>query len=236
MFFRSHDAADSHPCINVAVPGSGCVPVTLLPGTLLPGSVRKQIPLLVILLLGSGCAWNRAEPEPLPPPPPASTPAPREEPLPSTSPRDRTEEILAEGSAFLAMGDLAASRARFQYVLDRWEAEDTVEDEVPPDFRAQALWHLGLIHLLPDGPDRDEEQALSILTRLAEEYPATPEGVQARWIRALLQDLEGARRRGAEQEQRIRELNETVEQLRRIDLNRRPAAPRSDTLRLSRQR
>lgn len=230
MFFRSCDAPDIRPCPSVSVPGTSSLPDELLPG---PG--RKWFALLGILLLGSGCAWTRAEPEPTPPPPAASPATSPEEPPPPAPLRDRTEEILAEGRAYLAVGDLAASRARFQYVLDRWEAEDASGDEVPPDLRAQALWHLALIHLLPDGSDRDEDQALSILTRLAEEYPATPEGVQARWVRAVLEDLEGARRRGAEQEQRIRELNETVEQLRRIDLNRRPASSRPDTLGLTRQ-
>jgi len=198
------------------------------------GAGRTAVLSLVMLLAGSGCTWIRGEPEPPPAPPPASAPAAEEE-VPVVVPRDRTEEILAEGAAYLAIGDLSASRARFQYVLDRWEEEDGNGVEIPAELRARALWHLGLLHLLAEGQDRDEEQALSLLTRLSEEYPATPEGVQARWLRTVLQDLEGARRRGAEQEQRIRELNETVEQLRRIDLNRRPAPPRPDTLPLTRE-
>jgi hypothetical protein len=200
------------------------------------GARRTAVLSLVMLLAGSGCAWIRGEPEPPPAPPPASAPAPSpEEEAPVVVPRDRTEEILAEGTAYLAIGDHSASRARFQYVLDRWEEEDGNGVAIPAELRARALWHLGLLHLLAEGQERDEEQALSLLTRLSEEYPATPEGVQARWLRTLLQDLEGARRRGAEQEQRIRELNETVEQLRRIDLNRRPAPPRTDTLQLTRE-
>ena len=198
------------------------------------GAGRTAVLSLVMLLAGSGCTWIRGEPEPPPAPPPASAPA-AEEAVPVVVPRDRTEEILAEGAAYLAIGDLSASRARFQYVLDRWEEEDGNGVAIPAELRARALWHLGLLHLLAEGQDRDEEQALSLLTRLSEEYPATPEGVQARWLRTVLQDLEGARRRGAEQEQRIRELNETVEQLRRIDLNRRPAPPRADTLPLTRE-
>ncbi len=203
-----------------------------------PGAGQSAVLSLVILLAGSGCAWIRNEPEPPPAPPPVSAPAPApssEPEPPPVVPRDRTEEILAEGKAYLAIGDHSASRARFQYVLDRWEEEVGNGVEIPAELRARALWHLGLLHLLAEGQDRDEEQALSLLTRLVEEYPATPEGVQARWLRTLLQDLEGARQRGAEQEQRIRELNETVEQLRRIDLNRRPAPPRPDTLPLTRE-
>jgi hypothetical protein len=200
------------------------------------GAGRTAALSLVMLLAGSGCTWIRGAPEPPPAPPPASASPPSSEAeSPPVVPRDRTEEILAEGAAYLAIGDHSASRARFQYVLDRWEEEDGNGVEIPAELRARALWHLGLLHLLGEGPDRDEEQALSLLTRLSEEYPATPEGIQARWLRTLLQDLEGARRRGAEQEQRIRELNETVEQLRRIDLNRRPAPPRADTLQFTRK-
>jgi hypothetical protein len=190
--------------------------------------VSKAALVLPIAVLLSGCAWKRGEAEPAPVPTTRSAPVVVEAAPPPPPPRDRSEEILAEGAAFLAIGDFSASRSRIQYLLDHWEENDG--GDVPAGLRAKALWHLGLLHLLPDAPDRDPERALSILTRLTEEYPATPEGVQAQWIRGLLQELDGARQQGAQQEQRIRELNETVEQLRRIDLNRRPAPPRPDTL------
>ncbi len=190
-----------------------------------PVGAALALPVLVAL---SACTWTRGGgEETLPPPPARSAPEVMPASPPPPPPRDRSEEILAEGAAFLAIGDFAASRSRIQHLLDRWEEEDG--GNPPAELRAKALWHLGLLHLLPEAPDRDPERALSILTRLTEEYPATPEGVQAQWIRGLLEELEGVRQQGAQQEQRIRELNETVEQLRRIDLNRRPAPPRPDT-------
>lgn len=193
-----------------------------------PRPVGAAAACLVVLALSAGCStWTRGETEPEPPAPLSSPPVVVVEEGPPPPPSDRTEEILAEGAAYLAIGDFATSRSRLEYVLDRSEQDG---NGVRPELRARALWHLGILHLVQEGSERDEERALSILTRLTEEYPATAEGVQALWLRGILEELDGARRRTAEQEQRIQELNDTVEQLRRIDLNRRPAPPRSDTL------
>jgi hypothetical protein len=195
-----------------------------------PRPVGFSAACLVVLALGTGCGTSiRGEAEPEPPAPLPSPPVVVVEQDPPPPPPDRTEEILAEGAAYLAIGDFATSRSRLEYVLDRSEEAG---NGVRPELRARALWHLGILHLVQDGSERDEDRALSILTRLTEEYPATAEGVQARWLRGILEELDGARRRTVEQEQRIQELNDTVEQLRRIDLNRRPAPPRSDTLNL----
>lgn len=206
------------------VPMNPAVPTR---GKLWRGNPRRLIGLLV-LALGAGCTWVRGDSEP---DPPAPTPSPpvvvMEQEDPPLPPVDRTEEILAEGAAFLAVGEYEQSRERLQYVLDRYEEDG---NGVRPELRARALWHLGILHLVQEGAERDEDRAKAILTRLSEEYPATAEGVQARWLRDLMEELDGARQQTAEHEQRIRELNDTVEQLRRIDLNRRPAPPRSDTL------
>jgi hypothetical protein len=190
-----------------------------------PHRIRAPALLGLLALFQAGCGLRGSGTEPAPPTP---EPAPvASEPV-SSAPAvaDRVEEILAEGQAFLAAGELQASRARFEYVLDRAEEDGP---GVAAGLRARALWHLSVIHLLGIGASGDGDRALALLTRLVEEHPLTPEAVQARWVRGLLQELEGARREKADQERVIRELTETVEQLRRIDLNRRPSPPRPDT-------
>lgn len=66
---------------------------------------------------------------------------------------------------------------------------------------------------------------MAVLDRLADTHGETVGGAQARWVRSLLTELESIRSQVEAQERLLQQLTETVEQLKRIDLNRRPARP-----------
>jgi len=124
-----------------------------------------------------------------------------------------TEILLEQGRALLVAGRHEEAVAAFETYLVFGE---------DPEHRRSATWSLALVYLLPTSPLRSQPRALALLATLEEGHPGSLEAMQAGWIRAMLQ--EGARNRSAiqEHERTIRELNELVEQLKQIDLNRRP--------------
>ncbi|MEX2530636.1 MAG: hypothetical protein WD960_07675 [Gemmatimonadota bacterium] len=99
---------------------------------------------------------------------------------------------------------------------------------------ARAIWGLAMLHLTPDSPTHDPTLGKDFLHRLEEEFPGTTWSTQARWAQGLVGELERVRVEAAEQEILLRQLTETVEQLRRIDLNRRPTGGTADTTRTRR--
>lgn len=160
--------------------------------------------------------------------PPAPEPIP-EQPVvierveEAPEPETGAEALLREAEARLGKGDVEEAVKAFETYL----AFDVRENGTH-----RALWGLALAHLLPDTPVENPERASRLLERLQEQHPLTVEALQARWIRSMLDDLSRARLVAQERERTIRQLNETLEQLRQIDLNRRPGGgPRpADTL------
>ncbi|CAN5720575.1 hypothetical protein BH23GEM11_BH23GEM11_05870 [soil metagenome] len=124
-----------------------------------------------------------------------------------------TEMLLEQGHALLVAGRYEEAVAAFETYLVFGEQ---------PDHRRSATWSLALVYLLPTSPLRSQPRALALLDSLAEAHPGSLEAIQAGWIRTVLQ--ESARNRSAlqEHERTIRDLNVLVEQLKQIDLNRRP--------------
>jgi hypothetical protein len=144
---------------------------------------------------------------------PATTSGAEESEASSSYEEPATEMLLEQGHALLVAGRHEEAVAAFETYLVFGEH---------PDHRRAATWSLALVYLLPTSPLRSQPRALALLRTLEEGHPGSLEAMQAGWIRAMLQ--EGARNRSAiqEHERTIRELNELVEQLKQIDLNRRP--------------
>ena len=152
--------------------------------------------------------------------PPAATPVTSAEDPSESSTQLRT--LLLDGERLLAEGDLDEAIEAFQGYLAFGGSEDG---------SARALWGLGLSFLVPDEETHDPERGLRALDTLVDDHPLTLQGQQAQWLRGLIMELGQARAIAREQEQLIEQLSEMVEQLRRIDLDRRPGGVRPDSVR-----
>jgi hypothetical protein len=187
------------------------------PRTCLPRSASRILALSAMILL-AGCGLRATSPgavvvpEGSVPSAEASTAEIAElEGSPGATPA--TEALLEQGKALLLAG-------RFEEAVSALETYLVFGEE--PEHRREAAWSLALVHLLPQSPLRQPARALSLLAEIEEGYPGTLEALQATWLHAMLREGDRNRSRVQEQEQTIRELNELVEQLKRIDLNRRP--------------
>jgi hypothetical protein len=133
---------------------------------------------------------------------------------PGEAPRNgAAESLLDQGQALLIAG-------RHAEAVPPLEAYLVVGEHEP--HRLAANWSLALVFLLPDSPVRDERRAGPLLERIGQEHPASIEAVHARLLRGLLGDLSRSRATIEEQRRSITELNQLVEQLKQIDLSRRP--------------
>jgi two-component system sensor histidine kinase GlrK len=134
------------------------------------------------------------------------------EPPPAWSVRlDRARALLAERSFAEAAIELEAALRLGA------EGEALVE----------AHWGLAMIHLHPASSIRDEAKALGHLDIVEHEAPNGLVQAQAAWAREMVAQSAGLRAQIQERDELLRQLNEALEALRRIDLDRRPsgAAP-----------
>lgn len=168
------------------------------------------------------------------------TPAPDAEPQQTTSDAIEEPEALDEALEPSALDEARAHfragryhQAEFLFTRYLEQAEGTrgasSSDEPVPD-REEALWGLAMLHLLPQSPVVDRERAMAALEELRDTHGESIRGAQARWVLGILDELQTMRAQMDQQAELLRQLNETVEQLRRIDLNRRPTGGRGDTI------
>lgn len=186
------------------------------PRACLPRSASRILALSAMILL-PGCGLRATSPGPVAAPGgsesavEASTAGTAE--LAGSPTPPATEALLEQGQALLLAG-------RFEEAVSALETYLVFGEE--PEHRREAAWALALVHLLPQSPLRQPARALSLLAEIEEGHPGTLEALQATWLQAVLREGDRDRSTLQEQEQTIRELNELVEQLKRIDLNRRP--------------
>ena len=129
------------------------------------------------------------------------------------APPPRAEVLLEQGEALLIAGRHAEAIPALEAYL--------VVGEVP-EHRLSASWALALAHLHPENPRRDPARARFFLGQIREEHPGTLQAVHATLLEGMVRDLSRTRATVEEQQRVIAELNQTVEQLKQIDLNRRP--------------
>lgn len=182
------------------------------------------VPMLAIMGGCGSALGSSADPEPVEPAPVEPAPEPVEvveDPAPSAD--EELMLLLVEGEEALGRGDVGTAIESFQGYLALGERDERA---------ARALWGLSMALVQPaDSTLHDPERAYRLLAMLAEEHPTTFEGRQARWLHDTLLDLERSRAVAGEQAALIARLTEMVEQLRQIDLNRRPTGGRPDSLR-----
>jgi len=124
------------------------------------------------------------------------------------------EVRLARGWTLLEGGNTLEARESFDAALLL---------ELPPHLHAEALWGLVLVLLASDGDGSNLAEAEPVLRDITSTAPAGLLRLQALWALEVIEEATNLRRTVAERGARIQELNETLEMLRRIDLDRRPA-------------
>lgn len=137
--------------------------------------------------------------------------------VPTWSARTFLLSLLDQADSLLAANSPGPAAELYRETLNWIEiaAPDSAADLVN-----RATWGLAVTYLVE--PTRDYERA-RILLRELENRGGSPESVTARTVGRLLDDVGRLRSQVAEQQAAIQALNEMVEQLKLIDLNRRPA-------------
>ncbi len=178
--------------------------------------------LLATLLIAAGSTAACAPllgPPPSPEPVEAPAPAPIRTSLPTIEVPPPTDLRLSRAQALLAAGAHQEAAMRFIQVLDLSGRLDqsAAEDKI------EALWGLALIRLDPDSPVYNRERGVALLEILRGGFPNTLAAVQAAWAQSLLEEVERLQLEAERQEQHLIELNQALDRLRQIDLERRPA-------------
>lgn len=103
--------------------------------------------------------------------------------------------------------------------------EQYLHDNPAGDNQDRALFRLGLSYSFPDSPVRDLQRAVKTFRRLVTTYPQSPFRREAEVILALQTSAEKLRADVREREDRIKALDSELEQLKKIDMQRRPSRP-----------
>jgi two-component system, NtrC family, sensor histidine kinase GlrK len=196
-------------------------------------SARLVLATMLVGLGGGGCASAPASEEvpiPVPEPhleiegePPYTVIPPEEVPI--TLP---IAVRLSRGWALLERREFTEATAEFQAVIDEGETGHR---------RAEALWGIALVNLSPGNQNADPDRARVALRTIANDFRGTLLGAQASWTLALLDEMRQVQEVAARQEAVLRQLGETVDLLKQIDLTRRPARTlRPDSLQSRRPR
>jgi hypothetical protein len=157
---------------------------------------------------------------PPPPPPPAITPvAPPSEPVIAMAlPKIIPMPILLElADRNFRAGDYkraAQNYEKFLIVLPNSKDCD------------QALFHLGLSHILASEPDRDLRQGEAAFRRLIAQFPQSPYRSQAEFILGLQGQIAKLRSDVKERDEKIKRLSDELQKLKQIDMQRRPSKPK----------
>ena len=124
------------------------------------------------------------------------------------------EVRLSRGWAHLEGGNTLEARQSFDAALAL---------ELPPHLHAEALWGLALVLLAPDGDGLDLAEVEAVLRDIEAIAPSGLLRLQALWALEVIEEATHLQRTVVEREARIQELTDTLDMLRRIDLERRPA-------------
>jgi hypothetical protein len=188
--------------------------------------------MLLSLLLASGCRKKAAvsmpapplpapvvEP-PAPPPPPAITPI---APPPESVNAVALSKIVPM-PILLELGDRNFRAGNYKRAAQNYEQFLIVM----PNSKDcdQALFHLGLSHILASEPDRDLRQADAAFRRLIAQFPQSPFRSQAEYIIGLQGQIAKLRSDAKERDDKIKRLSDELQKLKQIDMQRRPSKPK----------
>ena len=133
---------------------------------------------------------------------------------------NRARSVLADADGLLAKGEHERAAAAYEQVTLMHLSGDP---EAVHELQVQALWGVAMANLLVT-PNRlaNRTATRNALQTVIATYDGTPWSVQARMMLGMLEEIDALRLQGSRSQEEIKRLNETIEQLRRVDLPRRP--------------
>lgn len=118
----------------------------------------------------------------------------------------------------LARGDALYAQSRYEEAERAYSSHLSTRPDDPRNDRV--LLRQALIFLVYGAPERDEERGEGSLRELATRFPASPLREAADYVLALRSEVRSLRGDSARSAQRARRLEEQMEALKRIDLER----------------
>ncbi|MFQ5740930.1 MAG: tetratricopeptide repeat protein [Acidobacteriota bacterium] len=137
---------------------------------------------------------------------------------PAVPPPTIATDRRARAEADFERGDYSEATAAYESLLSR---------NLPISEEPRVLFRLALSYALPESPVHNPDRAIQLLTRLIEEHPDSPYGLESRLILGLLSRSQTLESQAKRKEEEIRKLAEELEKLKAIDLRRRPPRPPS---------
>ena len=157
----------------------------------------------------------------VPPPPPKPVPVAAAVPVPTPIPNSipsltPSPSYFDIGEKYFADHDYAKAAQAYEAYLSK--------DSTSPN-RDVALFRLALSHALPEGRSRDLPQAMKLLAQFLDRFPQSPLRPQAELLLGLQRDVDRLRADVGKRDERIRDLSAELEELKKIDMQKRPTRP-----------
>jgi hypothetical protein len=217
MTARSPDAAATTAELERASCGAGRIQKS-------PGDARSALAVLLLVPALSVCGGG----PPAATQPPAPPPSDAAELTVAVDPQaallanqvSKGRAILTEADAMLAQGEIEPAIPMYEQIFGLDLAGDVYAKR---ELQLRALLGVAQANLQanPSRPVHITAAKTALQTVIAS-YDGSLEATYARWILTTLEEVERLRALGRDKDATIRQLNETVDQLRKIDSNRRP--------------
>jgi tetratricopeptide (TPR) repeat protein len=197
--------------------------------------MRRIIPVIAVLLIMASWACHKKITV-NPPPPIPDTPAPQAEsvPLPKKTPSakavptspvvSRPPPVTRTPLSPLVRGENYFRQGKYPEAVRNFEAY--LKSNPKGESTDKALFKLGLSHALSSGSARNLPGAKTALNRLLTEYPDSGYKSQAELILSLITQVERLNLDIQEKDSKILKLQEELNRLKEIDLERRPSRPK----------
>jgi len=156
----------------------------------------------------------RSAPEfpPVKTPPPPSPPSPTPPPAPTPSPT----AYFSDGERDFSAGKYLEAAESYQKYLDLASA-DTNKDK--------ALFRLAMSYALSSTSSLAVQLAQTHFENLIARFPASPYAIEAKFVVGLMQEVQKLRADSRDKDERIKRLATELDQLKKIDMERRTPRP-----------
>jgi hypothetical protein len=133
---------------------------------------------------------------------------------------NKARAILSEADELLAQEEYADAAAKYEQVSVMHLSDDP---EAMHELQIEGLWGVAIANLLIT-PNRlaNSNASRTALQTVIASYEGTRDAITARWVLGTIDEMDRLRVQGARDAEDIRRLTEMLDQLKRIDLPRRP--------------
>ncbi len=148
----------------------------------------------------------------VPPPPAPSLPSPTPPPTPAPS----STAYFSDAERDFSAGKYLEAAESYQRYLDLASLDSNKD---------KALFRLAMSYALSSSSSLAFQLAQTHFENLIARFPASPYSAEAKFVLGLMQELLKLRADAKDREERIRRLTSELDQLKKIDMERRPPRP-----------